>query len=78
MKKIPNNGHVCYNASESKALNELLSHERLYCDRFKLNMNQMTRSRNPLLGEPTPREGEGEPIIGPGSLSASLEILAKR
>lgn len=56
-KKCPNNGHICMTAAEAKALNELLSHEKSYMEKFKLNMYSMTRSRNPLLGEPTPREG---------------------
>jgi hypothetical protein len=57
IKKCPNNGHICMTAAEAKALNELLSHEKSYMEKFKLNMYSMTRSRNPLLGEPTPREG---------------------
>jgi hypothetical protein len=57
-KPVPNNGHVCYNAAEAKALTELLSHEKRYADKFKLDMSKMTRQRNPILGEPTPREGK--------------------
>ena len=77
-KPVPNNGHVSFNAAEAKALDELLSHERKYAKNFKLNMNEMTRARNPILGEPTPREGEGEPIISDAPLSYSAEILSKR
>ena len=57
-KPVPNNGHVCYNAAEAKALDELLSHEKRYAEKFRLDMNQMTRQRNPILGEPTPRDGK--------------------
>jgi hypothetical protein len=57
-KRFPNNGHVCMNAAESKALQELLHNEKARSEFFKLNMHSMTRSRNPLLGEPTPREGK--------------------
>ena len=77
-KPVPNNGHVCLNAAEAKALDELLSHEKKYANNFKLNMNAMTRARNPILGEPTPREGEGEPIISEAPLSYSTEILSRR
>ena len=77
-KPVPNNGHVCFNAAEAKALDELLGHEKKYAKQFKLNMNEMTSSRNPILGEPTPREGEGEPIISEAPLSYSAEILSKR
>ena len=76
--KVPNNGHICMNASESKALNEILSHEKNYSDKFKLNLHHMTRSRNPLLGEPTPREGEGELIISSAPLTSSAELVSKR
>ena len=77
-KAVPNNGHVSFNAAQAKALDELLDHERKYAKQFKLNMHDMTRSRNPILGEPTPREGEGEPIINEAPLSFSAEILSKR
>ena len=56
-KAIPNNGHVCYNAAEAKALDELLKNEKYRSENFKINLYSLTRDRNPLLAEPTPREG---------------------
>ena len=56
-KAIPNNGHVCYNAAEAKALDELFKNEKHRSENFKINLYSLTRDRNPLLAEPTPREG---------------------
>jgi hypothetical protein len=76
-KKYPNNGHICMTAAEAKALQELLHHEKSRTENFKLNMHSMTRSRNPLLGEPTPREGEGEPILSGNSECATVIVPRK-
>jgi len=46
-------------------LQQLLKSERDKAEHFIKNKETMTRSRNPLTGEATPREGEGEPIINP-------------
>ena len=76
-----NNGHKTLNASEAKALQEILKSEKdkvnsptytitnnvmIYQRRnFEQNKYTMIRSRNPISGEATPREGKGEPIINP-------------
>lgn len=58
-----NNGHVCFVAAQQKAFQELLKKEFEKRDRFERLKTQFKMPRNPLVGEPTPREGEGQPLI---------------
>jgi hypothetical protein len=57
------NGHVCFVAAQQKAFQELLKKEFQKKERFDANKMDLTMPRNPLIGEPTPREGEGRPCI---------------
>lgn len=57
------NGHVCFVAAQQKAFQELLKLELQKKERFDRLKTELTMPRNPLIGEPTPREGEGRPII---------------
>jgi hypothetical protein len=59
------NGHKTMGAMEALALQQLLKSERDKAEYFATNKETMTRPRNPLTGEATPREGEGELIINP-------------
>lgn len=73
-----NNGHKTLNAAEAKALQELLKSEkdrRLY---FEENKHKMVRSRNPLTGEATPRDGMGEPIINPNWVNREITSYRKK
>jgi hypothetical protein len=58
-------GHKTLNAAEAKALQELLKSERDKRKFFEENKHRMIKARNPLVGEITPRDGMGEPIINP-------------
>ena len=59
------NGHKTFTSSEMEAMHELLHHEVTRRDNFERNKYQWRMPRNPLTGEATPREGEGEYIIQP-------------
>lgn len=62
------NGHKFYLASEAKALTETLHREENTAKYFKENMTYMVKPRNPLNGEPTPRDIRGEPVTNPRAL----------
>lgn len=57
------NGHVCFVAAQQKAYQELLKKEFEKRERFEKHKMEFVMPRNPLIGEPTPREGEGRPLI---------------
>ena len=63
--KVYSNGHKTLGAMEALGLQQLLKQERTRAEYFWNNKETMIRPRNPLTGEMTPREGEGEPIINP-------------
>jgi hypothetical protein len=75
------NGHKTFNSAEAKALDELLKSERQKADYFNENKFQILRARNPLTGEETPREGEGEPVMNLNweyrDLPPKVEITSK-
>ena len=58
-----NNGHVCFVASQQKAFQELLKKEFEKRELFETHKMELVMPRNPLIGEPTPREGEGRPLM---------------
>jgi hypothetical protein len=61
------NGHKSFTSSESRALNELLDKERTTQERFQELKTVMKKPRNPLNGEPTPRDVRGEIILNPNA-----------
>jgi hypothetical protein len=61
------NGHKSFTSAESRALNELLNKERTTQERFVLLKDVMKKPRNPLNGEPTPRDVRGEAVINPNA-----------
>ena len=63
--KVYSNGHKTMGAMEALGLQQTLKKERDKAEYFAANKEIMVRKRNPLTGEATPREGEGEPIINP-------------
>lgn len=72
VKREWNNGHKTFVTSEAKAFNELLHSEKTRRDYFDAHKHEMTRDRNPLIGDPTPRidlvsgkQTNQEPIINP-------------
>lgn len=58
MKRFTN-GHKSFTAQEAKCLLETQARENKTMARFDANKYSMTRSRNPLTGEPTPRPEDG-------------------
>ena len=61
------NGHKCFTSAESRALNELLNREKSTQERFVALKEIMQKPRNPLNGEPTPRDSRGEVVINPNA-----------
>lgn len=61
------NGHKSFTSAESRALNELLNRERFTQERFHELKHVMTKPRNPLDGEPTPRDARGEVVLNPNA-----------
>ena len=54
MKRF-NNGHKTYTTSEAKIMTETQTRERRAMDNFIKNKDTLTKPRNPLTGEITPR-----------------------
>lgn len=61
------NGHKQFNSSQVTAVNELQSHEDRYRENFKLLRGIMTKPRDPLAGDPTPRDETGECVLNPNA-----------
>ena len=70
-------GHKTFLSSEAKAFQENLHAERQRREHFDKNKGNMFMPRNPLIGEQTPREGEGNPIMRPECGYESREFVAK-
>lgn len=62
-----NNGHKFFNASEAKALTELLHTETSCRENFSTMRSKMVKPRNPLTGGVTPRDIRGEVVINPNA-----------
>ncbi len=71
-------GHKTFLASEAKAFQELLHSERQRRENFDRNKGNMFMPRNPLIGEQTPREGEGNPIMRPEWGNDTRETMGQR
>ena len=69
------NGHKCLTAAQAKALTELLKQEDVKRNTFKLHSDLMVMPRNPLIGEPTPREASGEVIMNPNSTKLLGKVI---
>jgi hypothetical protein len=63
--KVYSNGHKTFGAMEALGFQQQLKREITTQEYFVRNKEIMIRPRNPLTGEPTPRDGLGEPIINP-------------
>ncbi len=61
------NGHKAFTAAEARAITECQRAERRTMENFAANMHTMYRSRDPLIGEATPRwDAPGRELIQPG------------
>ena len=65
------NGHKTFTSMEAMAMQQLQTQERNRAEYFQANKHTMHRPRNPVLGEATPREGSGEPLMPAYSSSPS-------
>jgi PII-like signaling protein len=59
------NGHKMLNTDQVGALTEILHQEERIRERFEKIKGDMKRPRNPLNGEPTPRDVRGEVVMNP-------------
>lgn len=59
------NGHKFFTAPEAKALNEILHREHSTLERFNKIKDEIKRPRNPLYGEPSPRDARGTVVMNP-------------
>lgn len=66
------NGHKSFTASQVKAVNELQSHEERYRENFKTLRDIMTRPRDPLAGDATPRQINGDPVLNPNAHGTNI------
>ena len=57
------NGHKQFDSVQSMELGQVLRTEERIMQNFERNKLNLTRSRNPLAGEVTPRENEGVKIL---------------
>ena len=57
------NGHKTFTSSEVKAVIELQHNEELFRSNFEKYQKNMVRPRDPLAGDATPRNPNGEPIM---------------
>lgn len=61
------NGHKAFTAAEARAITECQRAERRTMENFAANMHSMYRSRDPLIGESTPRwDAPGRELLQPG------------
>ena len=61
------NGHKQFNSSQVKAVNELQGHEDRYRENFKTLRHIMTKPRDPLAGDATPRQINGDVVLNPNA-----------
>ena len=60
------NGHKTFTAMEGLALTQAITAEDRRSHQFETRKHTMTRPRNPLTGESTPRDGQGvQPLLPP-------------
>ncbi len=62
------NGHKFFTSPESRAFVELLHTEERTRERHALHRNEMSRPRNPLNGDPTPRDSRNDVVMNPKML----------
>ena len=66
------NGHKQFNSSQVKAVNELQSHEDHFRSNFALLNGIMTKPRDPLAGDATPRKNNGDLVLNPNDHGANV------
>jgi hypothetical protein len=61
------NGHKTLTSAETNALTEFLAHEQHKRENFELLKRVMTKPRNPLAGDKTPRTENGNVVLNPNA-----------
>lgn len=65
-------GHKFFNAAESKAYVELLNREAHTRTKFQSHKNVISRPRNPLNGDHTPRDAAGTVVLNPNAYGKAV------
>jgi hypothetical protein len=63
------NGHKTFTSAQCRALNEMIHTEDAIRGRFEKIRSDIKKPRNPLTGEPTPRDIRGNVVLNPGALN---------
>jgi hypothetical protein len=66
------NGHKCFTSSQVKAVNELQHHEEKFRATFQRTKNEFMRPRDPMVGDETPRDTHGQPIMNSSQLKTHI------
>ena len=72
-----NNGHKVFTAAEATAMYELQTHEKVRAQRFENNLCNLKASRNPMIGQITPRVGEEQILMDTYDMTRSKEFVDK-
>mmetsp|Transcript_8214 Transcript_8214/g.12252 ORF Transcript_8214/g.12252 Transcript_8214/m.12252 type:complete len:219 (-) Transcript_8214:811-1467(-) len=59
------NGHKFFDSQQSTAHKEMLRTEIRVSNHFENSKHLLTKPRNPINGDPTPRDDKGEPVLNP-------------
>jgi hypothetical protein len=70
--RVFTNGHKQFTSDQVKAVNELQSHEERYRENFKTLRHIMTVPRNPLAGDATPRQDNGDVVLNPNAHGTNI------
>ena len=71
MKRFTN-GHKTFLAPEAEAFKEFLASEISKRENFLRTKETLIRPRDPLAGEPTPRDRDGAPVLAPSQYGAII------
>ena len=66
------NGHKCFTSSQVKAVHELQNHEEKFRKDFQRDREVFMRARDPMVGDETPRDSHGQPIMNSSQLKAHI------
>ena len=66
------NGHKCFTSSQVKAVHELQHHEENFRQAFVRDKDIFLRPRDPMVGDETPRDAHGQPIMQSSQLKTHI------
>ena len=66
------NGHKSFTSAQVKAVNELQAHEEKFREDFMRDREVFMRARDPMVGDETPRDAHGQPIMNSSQLKSHI------